>query len=97
MPAFTVPAALEHVDEADEVGVNIRVWIDQRIAYSRLRGDMNHVRKAMGAEECCLAPSIRKIKLLEPEIGERSQLGEAGAFQRRIDAVEKVLVIIDES
>jgi hypothetical protein len=35
MAALIVPAALEHVDEAHDVSVDIGVWIDQGVAYSR--------------------------------------------------------------
>ena len=46
VPAPLVPAALQHVEEADEVGVDIGVRVLERVAHAGLGREMHHDRRA---------------------------------------------------
>ena len=73
MPACGVPAALEHVEEAGEIGIGIGGGIDQGMApHAGLRREMHDMGKAVGCEQSRQglrsAMSIRsnlKVKRLE--------------------------------
>ncbi len=45
-------AALQHIKEADEIGICIGIRIDQRMAHARLRREMDHVRKTVIGKQC---------------------------------------------
>ena len=69
MLRFRLPAAFQHVEEADEVRIRIGVRLEQRMAHAGLRGQMNDMREAMRGEQCGKALAVRDIALLEAKPG----------------------------
>ena len=45
MPALRIPAALQDVEKANYIGFNVGMGLVERMAHSRLRGEMNNVGK----------------------------------------------------
>ncbi len=84
MPALRVPATFEHVEEAREVGVDIGMWIDQRVTYAGLRSQMHDIGKAMGSEQFRHGPPVGNIDLVELEIGECLEFRDPGLLETRI-------------
>ncbi len=77
MPDLRVAAALEHVHEADEVGIDIRRGVFDRIAHPGLRGQMHHRVELAGCEELAHRLALDDIELLKEEPGPRAQALEA--------------------
>src|SRR6185437_16223498 len=84
MAATVVAAALEDIGEANEIGVHIRMRIDQRIAHARLRGEMHDMRKPVLGEQRGNAVAVGKVELDEAEAGMSGKLRETGILQLRI-------------
>ena len=53
MAAIGLPAAFEDVHKPDQIGVDISVRIDQRMADARLRGNVHHLPEAVIGEQLC--------------------------------------------
>ena len=79
-----MPATLEHIEEASEVGIGIGIRIDQRMTHAGLRGEVHDGRKAMRGKQFRHGLAIANIHLREFEIGERFELRDAGLLQTRI-------------
>src|SRR6185437_3566451 len=84
MAAAVVAAAFENIGEADEIGVHIRMRIDQRIAHARLRGEMHDMRKPVLGEQRGNAVAVGQVELDEAEAGMPGKLRETGVLQLRI-------------
>src|SRR5215471_1141331 len=67
MLAAVVAAALQHVEEALHVGVDISVRLLQRVPNARLRGEMHDLRKTVLREQGFGCPAIREIELQKAE------------------------------
>ena len=83
MSGFTVTAAFEHIEETGEIGVEIGVWIFQRVAHAGLRGEMNDrtectiAKNRFGEILAALAEDQRhEIHAAFGQIFERSSMGE---------------------
>ena len=63
MPAAIVAAAFQDVEEAVEIGVDIGVRVDQRMAHAGLRGEMHDVGKAVLGEQRRDGGAVGKIEL----------------------------------
>ena len=81
MPAAVVPAAFQDIGEADDVGIDIGVRIDQRKSHAGLRAEMHHVGEAMLGKKRRHASAVRKVEFDEAEAFELFELGEARLFQ----------------
>ena len=64
-----VPAALEHVEEAREVGVEIGVRVLQRVAHAGLGGEMHHHLRPRGREQRRDRRPVGEVEPLEAEPG----------------------------
>jgi hypothetical protein len=84
MPASRVPATLEHIEEACEVGVDIGMRIDQRMTHAGLRSEMHDIGKAMRSEQLRHGPAVGNIDLLELEIGPCLELRDSGLLETRV-------------
>jgi hypothetical protein len=73
-----MPATLEHVEEAGEVGIGIGIGIDQRVTHAGLRGEMRDGRKTMRGKQFRHGLAIVDIDLRKFEIGERLELRDPG-------------------
>src|SRR3546814_9255455 len=62
-----VPAALEHVDEADEIAVDIGVRIGERIAHAGLRREVHDPIDALRLEQCRDTVPVLDVQLDEPK------------------------------
>src|SRR3974390_2404565 len=51
MATVVVTATFQNIAEADEIGIDIGVWIDQRVANARLRREMHNKGKPMLAKK----------------------------------------------
>ena len=68
MAAAVVTASLEHVDEADEVSVDVSVRIDQRMPHPRLGGEMHDQRKAMFDKQRRRGGTVGKVEARKREV-----------------------------
>ena len=71
-----VPAALQHVRRADDVAVDVREWILDRIPHARLRGQVDHALEFLAREQRRHAGAVGQVELDEAEPGLRLQLLE---------------------
>ena len=88
----TVAAGLEHVDEADQVRLDVRVRIGQRIAHARLRRQVDHALRAKLGERTFERRPVLERTAHEAEVRVRRELGEARFLQRRVVVVVEVVV-----
>ena len=75
-----MPAALQHIEETDQIGVDIGVRVGERMAHARLRREMNHDRESIGLKQGRHAGTVREVELLERKSLVRLQFAEPGAF-----------------
>src|SRR5215468_10261390 len=79
-----MPAALEHVEEAGEVGPGIGMGIDQGMTHAGLRREVDDVGKAVLGEQCRHGVTVGDIGLLEAEAGNGLKLLNACLLEARI-------------
>src|SRR3974390_171409 len=84
MPKAVVAAAFQHVGETDEIGVDISMRIDERVAHAGLRREMHHVLEAMLCEQRCHAVALCEIEPDKRKARQLFELSQAGMLQRRI-------------
>src|SRR5215210_703053 len=70
MSAAVVPAPLEHIEKALDVGVDIGLRVDQRVAHTRLRREMHHIGKAMFGKQLLHSVPVRQVELNEAKLRE---------------------------
>lgn len=68
MLAAVMPAALQHVDEALDVGIDVGVRVLERIAHAGLRCQINDDGEAMLREKRPHRRAVCQIELHEPEV-----------------------------
>ncbi len=74
-------ATFENVREADQIGVDIGVRIDQRMAHAGLRREMDDIAKPMLGEVRRHARAVGEIELDEREARQPRQFGQARVLQ----------------
>ena len=85
-----MPAQLQHVDEADQVAVDVGVRILERVAHAGLRGEMDHAAEAVLVEQ-------RFERRRDPcrsssrDLDVGAQRGDAIALELRIVVVVEVV------
>jgi len=84
MLATPVPTAFQNVEKADQVGVGVGARIIERMAYTRLCGEVDHVHKPLRRKQSRDAIAVCNIHLLEPEAGKCLERFYARCFQARI-------------
>src|SRR3954447_505086 len=84
MTTTVVPATLQHVEKALEIGIGVSVRLLDRIADAGLRGEMHHAGKPMPRKQRRNRLAIGKIGLHEGEAAIGPQELQACPFQRRI-------------
>src|SRR5215471_1528344 len=84
MPAFSMPATLEDVEKARNIGIDISMRIDQGMTHAGLRGEMHDSRKAMRSKQRRYGFALANVHLDEFEIGERLELREPSLLETRI-------------
>ena len=62
-----VPAALEHVQRADDVAVDVGVRVLERVAHARLRGEVDHALELLAREQRRHARAVGEVELHEAE------------------------------
>ena len=77
MAASGVPAALQHVQEPRNIGIDVVVRGGQRVAHARLGGEMHHIGEAVLLEQRRHPAAVVEIEFLEPERSVAGQLGDA--------------------
>src|SRR3984893_7418797 len=90
MLAAIVAAALQHVDEALDIRVDIGVRVFKRIANARLGREMNDDRKTMLLEQQSDCRAIGQIELHKGEFGMALENLETGFLQFGI------VIIVDD-
>lgn len=100
VPHPAVAAALEHVGEADEVGIDVGIGVLDRVAHPRLGGQVKDPVETVRGKEFRHACPVRHVELLEDEVLVRAQAREAGFLQGHIvvgvevvDAVDRVAAV----
>ena len=77
-------AAFENRRKASEIGVNIGERVDQRVADTGLRGQMNDIGKPVLLEQGGHSIAVGEIKLDEADPAGFLEITAAGFLQRRI-------------
>src|SRR5262249_57508621 len=90
MPAPSMPATLEDVEKARNIGIDISMRIDQGMTHAGLRGEMHDSRKAMRSKQRRYGFALANLHLDEFEIGERLELREPTLLQPPIVLALKV-------
>ena len=78
------PAALEHVQRADQIAFDIRMWILDRVPDPRLGRQMDDSIDGGGAEKRLHADAIREVKFFEPESAPGTEPRKTRFLERRI-------------
>ena len=86
-----VPAALEHVERAGDVAVDVRLRVLERITHAGLRGQVDDARKFLAREQRLHAALVGEIHLHETELRLPLEDGEARALQVRVVVVVEVV------
>ena len=81
VPAAMMPASLQNVGEAGQIGVDIGVRVLQRIPDAGLGCEVNHHRKAMLPEQRLDRRPIGKVTPLEMKSGIMAENIEPGRLQ----------------
>src|SRR5262245_47858725 len=84
MPAAVVAAALEHVEKALQVGVDIGMRIDQRMPHAGLRGEMHDLRKLVLGEQRRHAGAVGEVELDEAIAVQPGELGQPRLLKGRV-------------
>jgi hypothetical protein len=84
MPAVPAAATFQHIEETDQIGADIGVRVDKRMADARLGGEMHDMRKAVRSEQTRDRLTIGDVDMLVLETGAHLELGETCFFQARI-------------
>src|SRR5665213_243458 len=84
MAALIVTATFQNVAEADEIGINVSLRVDQRMTHAGLSGEMHDVRKTVFGKERSHAGAIGEIELDEAEARKLGQFRKPRVFQLRI-------------
>ena len=78
-----VPAALEDVEEADEVAVDVGVRVGQRVAHAGLRGQVDHALGALARETArAIAVAVGQVDPHEAEAGWAASCASRASFRR---------------
>ena len=85
-----LPAALEHVEEADEVGIDVGVRVLERVAHAGLRREMDHPLRPVSANSS-RRPRVGEVDLREAEAGAAPSRGEPRLLQREVVVVVEVV------
>src|SRR3546814_6425394 len=85
-----VAAAFENVGEADQIAVDIGVRVDQRIAHTGLRGEVDHALEALFREQRRHAVAIGEIELDEAEARLAFELRKTRVLEAH------VVVVVDD-
>ncbi|KAG1462788.1 hypothetical protein G6F57_013883 [Rhizopus arrhizus] len=85
----TVAAQFEHVDEADQVAVDVGVRVFQRIAHAGLRGQVDHRGRLHLVEQRGQAVAVGQVE--RAQVQRRAQRGHAVALDLRIVVVVEVV------
>jgi len=86
-----VPAALEDVKEADEVGVDVRVGVLDRVADSGLGGEVDDDAEAVRGEEGLHLAAIGKVDADKDEAVLLFKPLESGLLEGRVVVVVEVV------
>src|SRR6267143_4105289 len=91
MPDLRVAAALEHVQEADEVGINVGRGVFNRVTHPCLRGQMHDCTEFAGGEKLAHRPALDDVELVTEEPGTRKQALEARLLEPDVVVVVQVV------
>jgi hypothetical protein len=84
MPASSVAAAFEHIEEAREIGIDIGVGIDQGMSHAGLRSEMHDGGKTIRRKQLRHELAFGKVRPDEFEIRGCLELRDPGLFQMGI-------------
>ena len=84
-------AHFQNIEKASQVRLAIGGWIDQRIAYARLRGEMGDIMEAAVIEQGFHRLHIGEVTLDEGEALMLSKLREARFFQAWIIIIIEIV------
>src|SRR5215210_4565306 len=65
MTALMMPASLQHIEERNEIGVSVRVWMIDRMAHTGLRREVDYCCKSMLGKQLTHRLTIRDVELHE--------------------------------
>lgn len=86
-----MPASLQNIDEAFEIGVRIGVRILQRVSDTGLGSQMHDNRKPKLFERRLHSRSVGKIELQKPKCGILLEKVKARQLERRIVVVVEIV------
>src|SRR6185312_9026909 len=91
MLAPVMTAALQHVQETLDIGVDIVMGMVDRMPHPRLRGKMHHLGKAVLGEQGLHRRAIGEFELDEAESGLSLEDGKPGLLQLWIVVMVEVI------
>jgi len=81
MTALMMPASLEHIEEAFEIGIGVGVGVVDRMAYACLCRKMDHRREPVPCEQPVHRGAVGEIGLFETKTWRLSQDIQPSLFQ----------------
>src|SRR6187431_1717118 len=91
MFAAVVPAALQHVDETLDVGVDVGVRMVDRMTHAGLGREVDNHLKLVVSKKGCHWRTFSKINLLESEPRMLTQNIQPRLLQRRVVVVVEIV------
>src|SRR5690606_19083387 len=91
MPDVRMPAALEHVAEADEIGIDVRRRVLDGMTHPRLRGEVHHRVEALTGEQLLHRRPVGDVQFLENETVATLEARQASLLQADIVVVVEIV------
>ena len=85
------PACLEHIECADNVGVDIGAWVLQAVANARLGGEMDHDCRPAVAHDLLKRGGILEHELVAVKSWQLGQNGVSGPLQIHVVIVREAV------
>jgi hypothetical protein len=86
-----VAATFQNVAKADQVGVDIGVWVVDGVAHPRLRGQMDDAPGLLSREQCRHRFAVGDVELVKTEVLMFAQFGKARLFESNVVVVVEVV------
>ena len=91
MPTVGTSTTFQDIGKADQIGVNISVRIDERMADAGLCGEMHHVREAVVSEQIRHAFALGNIDLFEMKIRKPGKFLYPRFLQARVVVIIEII------
>lgn len=83
--------ALEDIQEAHDIRLDIRIWILYRIAHTGLTTEVQHVGEMLLGKETGDGLTVGEVHLHKMKTGQRCQVAKSGLLERRTVVVVDIV------